>query len=64
MCNSHVLPEGPEERIREQAREIIAAGRDGGVVIGAHSIGPDIPVAHYLSYQRTVQTEGRYRMSC
>lgn len=61
MCNSHVLPEGPVERIREQAREIIEAGRDGGVVIGAHSIGPDIPVSHYLGYQDTVRTEGRYR---
>lgn len=60
MCNSLVMPLGPEDAIREQAREIIEAGRDGGVVIGAHSIGPDIPVAHYLCYQRTVREEGAY----
>mgnify|MGYP000468801893 CR=1 FL=1 len=60
MCNSHVLPEGPEERIREQAREIIEVARDGGVIIGAHSIGPDIPVSHYMHYHRTVKEEGDF----
>ncbi len=60
MCNSHVLPQGPEDAITAQAREIIDAGRDGGVIIGAHSIGPDIPVSHYLRYHRTVQQEGVY----
>lgn len=61
MCNSQVLPEGPEERIRGQAREIVEVARDGGVVIGAHSIGPDIPVSHYLCYHRTVEEEGDFR---
>jgi len=61
MCNSHVLPEGPPDAIRDQARAIIEAGRDGGVMIGAHSIGPDIPVSHYLAYHRTVREEGVYR---
>ena len=55
MCNSHVLPQGPETAIRAQACEIIDAGRDGGVIIGAHSIGPDIPISHYLCYHRTVR---------
>ena len=58
MCNAHILPGGPEEAIRAQAREIIEAGRHGGVMIGAHSIGPDIPVGHYLCYHRTVEREG------
>jgi len=56
MCNSHVLPEGPLSAIRDQAREILEAGRDGGVIIGVHSIGPDIPVSHYTEYQRTVRS--------
>jgi hypothetical protein len=55
MCNSHVLPDGPEAAIRAQVRQIVEAGRDGGVVIGAHSIGPDIPVQHYLCYHRAVR---------
>jgi len=60
MCNSHVLPLGPAEAIRDQARAIIEAGRDGGVMIGAHSIGPDIPVEHYVAYWETVRDEGGY----
>lgn len=60
MCNSLVLPAGPLNRIRAQTREIIQAGRDGGVVIGAHSIGPDIPVAHYQAYRQVLVREGRY----
>ena len=55
MCNSDVLPNGPVERIREQARRILEAGRDGGVVIGTHSVGPDVPVAHYDAYRRFVR---------
>jgi len=60
MCNSHVLPEGPVAAIEDQAREIVAAARAGGVVIGAHSIGPDIPVAHYLAYRRVLAREGDF----
>ena len=60
MCNSHVLPEGPEEAIRAQAREIIEVARDGGVIIGAHSIGPDIPVSHYLCYHQMVKEDGLF----
>ncbi|MFH0963397.1 MAG: uroporphyrinogen decarboxylase family protein [Planctomycetota bacterium] len=56
MCNSVVLPRGPVEKVREQAERIIAAGRDGGVIIGAHSIGPDIPVEHYEAYVELVNS--------
>jgi hypothetical protein len=59
MCNSHVLPQGPDAAIRAQAREIVEAGQDGGVIIGAHSIGPDIPVRNYLCYHRAVREKGR-----
>ena len=58
MCNAHVLPEGPKEAIQAQARELIEAAQDGGVIAGAHSIGPDIPVSHYLCYHQTVEQEG------
>jgi len=54
MCNSQVLPDGTKSEIENSAREIIEAGRDGGVVIGAHSIGPDIPVRNYVFYHETV----------
>ncbi len=58
MCNSHVLPGGTADAIRNQAREIIEVGKDGGAIIGAHSIGPDIPVRNYLCYHQIVKQEG------
>ena len=61
MCNAHVLPCGTRDEIAAQAREIIDAGHDGGVVIGAHSIGPDVPVDSYQYYHDLVMAEGRFR---
>lgn len=62
MCNSDVLVNGPAARIEAQARDILELARDGGVVIGAHSIGPDIPVDHYLAYLRCIgDTGGTFR---
>jgi len=58
MCNSQVLPDGNKAEIEKQAMEIIEAGKDGGVVIGAHSIGPDIPVQNYVLYHETVMKKG------
>ena len=60
MCNSLVLPKGTKAEIERQAAEIIEAGEDGGVIIGAHSIGPDIPVRNYVSYHETVVEKGNY----
>ena len=54
MCNSRVLPEGTRDEIESQAVEIIEAGKDGGVIIGAHSIGLDIPVQNYVFYHEAV----------
>ena len=54
MDNAVALPQGPVERIVAEARAIIEVGRDGGVVIGAHSIGSDIPVEHYDAYHAEV----------
>ena len=61
MCNSDVLKNGPPERIGAQARRIIDAAREGGVIIGSHSIGPDIPTEHYFCYDHYVNTFGRFR---
>lgn len=58
MCNAFVLPGSDRGRIQSEARRILDAGRDGGVVIGAHSIGPDVPVENYDLYHRTVQEYG------
>ncbi len=60
MCNSLVLPNGPPAEIRKQASAIVAAGREGGVIIGTHSVGPDIPLSHYMAYNEVVVNEGCY----
>ena len=40
------------------ARDIIDLGRDGGVVIGTHSISPEIPLEHFVAYHHTCRTYG------
>jgi uroporphyrinogen decarboxylase len=58
MCNSHVLPRGTRAEIEKQAMDIIQVAEDGGVIIGAHSIGPDIPLQNYIFYHETVMKKG------
>lgn len=58
MCNAYVLPRGTREEIEAQAREIIAVARDGGVIIGTHSIGDDVSKESYSYYHDLVMKEG------
>jgi len=58
MCNARILPRGTREEIEAQAREIIAVARDGGVIIGTHSIGDDVSKENYDYYHQVVMTEG------
>ena len=51
MCNTHTLIKGTPTEIEAEARQIIDLGRDGGVVIGTHSISPEIPLENYLVYR-------------
>ena len=60
MCNALVLPTGSREEIRRETLRIVEAGRDGGVVIGTHSIADDIPVSSYDYFHEIVRTEGQY----
>ena len=60
MCNAHVLPSGDPEAVRRQTLGILEAGRDGGVVIGAHSIGPDIAPETYRLYRDLIRERGCY----
>jgi len=50
MCNITTLPAGSPDEIKAQARAIIDAGRDGGVIIGTHSIDEDVPLENYDVY--------------
>ena len=58
MDNSGTLLRGPAERVRAEARAIIDLGRDGGVIIGTHSISPEIPFELYRAYHETCRTYG------
>jgi hypothetical protein len=54
MCNSVTLYSGTQKEVESQAKELIDLGRNGGLVIGTHSINPEeIPLENYLSYHRT-----------
>ena len=60
MCNTDTLVNGPIQKIRAEAREIIDLGRDGGVVIGTHSVSPEIPLEHFVAYHEVCRTYGDY----
>ena len=60
MDNTNTLVNGPVEKIEKEAREIIDLGKEGGIVIGTHSISPEISLAHFKAYRRICETYGRY----
>lgn len=60
MCNTDTLVNGPANRIGKEARELIDLGRNGGFVIGTHSISPEIPLKHFEVYHRTCLTYGNF----
>jgi uroporphyrinogen-III decarboxylase len=63
MCNTVTLVNGPAERIEEEAKELIDMGRDGGIVIGTHSISPEIPLENFAIYDNLCRTYGDFRES-
>lgn len=52
--NAFILPKGNKKEIEDHILPILEAGREGGIVIGTHSIGPDIPVKNYDWYHQIV----------
>ena len=46
--------------IEAEAKEIIDIGRDGGVIIGTHSVSPEIPIENFITYHETCQTYGNF----
>jgi len=47
LCNSQILPQGTSDEVRRHILHVLRAGQGGGLVIGAHSIGPDISQERY-----------------
>jgi len=60
MDNTDTLITGPAERIEAEARQLIDMGRDGGVVIGTHSISMEVPLDHFCVYDRVCKTYGDF----
>lgn len=50
ICNTHTLPFGNKRDIERQVAEVVEIGREGGMVVGSHSIEGYIPVEHYDWY--------------
>jgi uroporphyrinogen-III decarboxylase len=60
MDNTDTLINGPVERVEAEARQIIDLGRQGGMIIGTHSISPEIPLEHFAAYDRVCRTYGDF----
>ena len=59
-CNAIVLPRGDKHEIREEVKRVLRAGKDGGLVIGTHSIGPDISIEAYEYWVSCFRELGNY----
>ena len=55
MCNMTTLAKGTKAEIRREAEAIVDVGREGGVIIGTHSIGDDVPVENYDYYYSVME---------
>jgi len=60
LDNAHVLPRGEESEIERHFRHLLEAAEDGGLVVGGHSVGPDVSVETMDFLHRLVVTLGRY----
>ncbi len=47
LDNAGIFPRGDRQEIREHVMHCLSIADDGGLIIGAHSIGPDVSVATY-----------------
>lgn len=58
LSNGLVLPRGNPEEIVDHTLRIMSAGKEGGLVLGTHSIGPDISLD---SWELCMDTCRKYR---
>ena len=60
MCNTDTLVKGPITKIQTEAKELIDLGREGGLVIGTHSVSHEIPLEHFAAYDMVCRTYGNF----
>jgi uroporphyrinogen decarboxylase len=58
LDNAHTLPRGNLREVREHVRRLVEIGREGGLVAGMHSVGPDIAVETYDEVVRLLRSVG------
>ena len=63
LDNVHILTQGTPEEVRQHTLHVLSAGVEGGLALGCHSIGPDIPVANWDAVFETWQQYGTYPMN-
>ena len=61
MDNTDTLINGPVRKIESEARALIDMGRDGGLIIGTHSVSPEIPLENFAAYDNCCRTYGDFR---
>ncbi len=59
LCNSWILPCGSPAEVRTHVEHVLRAGEGGGLVIGSHSVGPDISLERYEYVMRLLAEHGR-----
>jgi uroporphyrinogen decarboxylase len=47
LDNAHTLRAGTKKEVEAHVMRILSVGRDGGLIVGSHSVGPDVPVENY-----------------
>ena len=62
VCNTQILPRGDKAEIEAHIRPLIELGREGGLVIGAASIGDDIAPETYDYYVGLLDRYGAYEV--
>lgn len=60
LDNAHILTRASLDELEAHVMHVLEAGQDGGLVIGAHSIGPDVSVERYDFVHRLIVEHGRY----
>ena len=64
LDNSVILPRGDRAEVRAHVQHCLSIVKEGGYVIGAHTIGPDISVDTYDYVSELIDEYNRSEMGC
>ncbi len=60
LDNAIILPCGDPDEVRRHVLDVLSSGQGGGLVIGTHSVGPDISVATMKLVRELMVRYGNY----